>query len=69
MTFAGLGDPQERANLIAYLNAQGSNLPYPPPPAADAAPAEGAAQAEGNAAAPADGNAAATANEAAPKAQ
>lgn len=36
MTFAGLGDAQERANVIAYLNAQGSNLPLP------AAPAEGA---------------------------
>ncbi len=36
MTFAGLSDPQERANVIAYLNAQGSNLPLP---AADAAPA------------------------------
>lgn len=40
MTFAGLGNAEERANLIAYLNAQGSNLPLPPPPAA--APAEGA---------------------------
>ena len=36
MTFAGLGNPEERANLILYLNAQGSNLPLPPPPAADA---------------------------------
>ncbi len=33
MTFAGLGDPQDRADVIAYLNAQGSNLPFPPPPA------------------------------------
>ncbi len=33
MTFAGLSDPQDRANLIAYLNAQGSNLPFPEPPA------------------------------------
>lgn len=41
MTFAGLSDPQDRANLMAYLNAQGSNLPLPPPPAA--APAEAAA--------------------------
>jgi cytochrome c len=74
MTFAGLGNPQDRANVIAYLNAQGSNLPFPPPPAADAAPAaaEGAdanatAPADGNAAAPAEGNAAAPANAAAPK--
>lgn len=43
MTFAGLSDPQERANVIAYLNAQGSNLPLP---AVDAAPA--ATGAEGN---------------------
>ncbi len=52
MTFAGLSDPQERANVIAYLNAQGSNLPLPAPEAAaaDAAPAAddaGAQAAEG----------------------
>ena len=40
MTFAGLADGQERANVIAYLNAQGSNLPLPAAPAAGAAPAE-----------------------------
>ncbi|MES2781940.1 MAG: cytochrome c family protein [Pseudomonadota bacterium] len=34
MTFAGLGNPEERANLILYLNSQGSNLPLPAPPAA-----------------------------------
>ncbi|MBB4837609.1 cytochrome c [Sphingomonas kyeonggiensis] len=45
MTFAGIPDAQERANVIAYLNAQGSNLPLPAPPAAGAAPAP----AEGNA--------------------
>ena len=44
MTFAGLSDPQDRANLLAYLNSQGSNLPLPPPPAADS-PAENAAAA------------------------
>jgi cytochrome c len=45
MTFAGLGNPADRANLIAWLNTQGSNLPLP---AADAAPAaaEGANAAE-----------------------
>ncbi|KTT68570.1 c-type cytochrome, partial [Sphingomonas endophytica] len=32
MTFAGLGNPQDRANLIAYLNQQGSNLPLPAAP-------------------------------------
>lgn len=59
MTFAGLGNPVDRANLIAWLNTQGSNLPLP---AADAAPAAAgdnaaAANAAGNAAnaaAPAD---------------
>ena len=35
MTFAGLSDPEDRANLMAYMNAQGSNLPLPPPPSAD----------------------------------
>lgn len=48
MTFAGLSDPQDRANVIAYLNSLGSNLPFPPPPAEDAA-ADGAdAAAEAN---------------------
>ncbi|HEX8301237.1 cytochrome c family protein [Sphingomonas sp.] len=42
MSFAGIGDPQERANVIAYLNTQGSNLPLP------AAPAAGETQAEAN---------------------
>ena len=48
MTFAGLSDPQERATVIAYMNAQGSNLPLP---AVEAAPAAGAEEAggEGNA--------------------
>ncbi|MEP9358683.1 cytochrome c family protein [Sphingomonas sp. KR3-1] len=41
MTFAGLPDAQERANVIAYLNSQGSNLPLPAAAAAPAAPAEG----------------------------
>ena len=45
MTFAGLPDAQERANLIAYLNTQGSNLPMPAVPAEAAAPAAGAAAA------------------------
>ncbi|HEX8641056.1 MAG TPA: cytochrome c family protein [Allosphingosinicella sp.] len=43
MTFAGLGDAEDRANLMAYLNQQGSNLPLPPPPAAAGNPAEAAA--------------------------
>lgn len=55
MSFAGLGKAEDRANLIAYLNSQGSNLPLPaadPEPAAeDAAAAEGGeASAEGAAA-------------------
>ena len=50
MTFAGLSNPEERANLIAWLNQHGSNLPLPPPPAAGA-PAETAAA--GNEASPA----------------
>jgi cytochrome c len=36
MTFAGLSAAQDRANVVAYLNTQGSNLPLP---AAEAAPA------------------------------
>jgi cytochrome c len=38
MTFAGIGKAEDRADLLAYLNAQGSNLPLPAPQAA-AAPA------------------------------
>ncbi len=59
MTFAGLSDAQERANVIAYLNAQGSNLPLP---AVEAAPA--ATEAEGNVAE--GGNATALSNVATP---
>ena len=65
MSFAGLGSAEDRANLIVYMNSQGSNLPLP---AAEAAPAaaEGAAPAETAAAAPAaDGAAAAPAADAA----
>ena len=58
MSFAGLDDPMERANLIAYMNKQGSNLPLPAAPAAGAAPADAAAEA---AAAPAAGGEAAAA--------
>lgn len=56
MTFAGLSDPQERADVILFLSQHGGSLALPPPPAA--APAEGNAS-EGNEAA---------ANEAAPAA-
>ena len=60
MSFAGLSSPEDRANLIVYLNSQGSNLPLPAAEAAPA-PADGAAPAEGAAAAPAEGAAAAPA--------
>lgn len=46
MTFAGLGNPEERAAVMLYLNSQGSNLPLPSPveaAVANAAAAEGAA--------------------------
>lgn len=48
MTFAGLSKPEDRANLLAYLNSQGSNLPLPA--ATAAAPAAGETAAAGNAA-------------------
>jgi cytochrome c len=44
MTFAGLGKAEDRANLMAWLNTQGSNIPLPPPPAAAANPAQVAAE-------------------------
>lgn len=60
MTFAGLPNPQDRADVIAYMNSQGSNKPLPAAPAAGAeapkegeAPAAGAAPAAKPAAAPA----------------
>jgi cytochrome c len=79
MTFGGLANPQERADLLLYLNSQGGHLTVPPPPAAapaggnesgnasggnEAAPAGNAA----NAAAPAGNAAAPSANAAAPAA-
>ena len=49
MTFAGLSKPEERADLLVWLNSQGSSLALPPPPAASpaAAAAEGADQGAG----------------------
>lgn len=66
MSFAGVKDPKERANILAYLQTLS---PTPVPfPAAEAAPAaEGAAAPAEGAAAPAEG-AAAPAAEAAPAA-
>ncbi|MFC3172925.1 c-type cytochrome [Novosphingobium bradum] len=40
MTFAGLADQQERANVIAYLNSQGGKLTLPAAGAAVAEPAK-----------------------------
>jgi cytochrome c len=56
MTFAGLSNPKDRADVILYLNTQGSNLPLPPPPAAAPAAGNAAAPAAGNAAAPVSPN-------------
>jgi len=42
MTFAGLSDPKDRANVIAYLKQQGGGPAFPPP----AAPAAGAAKSD-----------------------
>ena len=39
MTFAGLSNPQDRADVMLFLNQHGGALTIPPPPAA--APAEG----------------------------
>jgi cytochrome c len=53
MTFAGLSNPQDRANVIDYLNQQGEHplpLPAAPAEAAAAAPAGGAAAAGDNSA-------------------
>ena len=51
MTFAGLSKPEDRANLMVWLNSQGSNLPIPAPPAVDT-PAELAAEIADQPAAP-----------------
>lgn len=57
MTFAGLSDPQDRADVLLFLNQHGGTLTIPPPPAEAAAPAAGNATegnaTEANAAAPA----------------
>ena len=72
MTFAGLGNPEERAALLLYLNSQGSNLPLPSPveaavanAAADEAAAGGEAAPAADAAAPATDAAAVPATDAA----
>jgi cytochrome c len=45
MTFAGLGNPQDRANVMLYLRANGGGPPLPEPPAAEAPEGEAAADA------------------------
>ena len=49
MTFAGLSNPQDRADVMLFLNSRGGTLTVPPPPAEDAAAAgdKAAAEAEG----------------------
>lgn len=69
MAFPGISNPQERADLLLYINAQGSNLPLPAPPAEGAAPADGeakAGEAKAGEAAPAAADAKAAAPAAAP---
>ncbi|WP_260925583.1 c-type cytochrome [Novosphingobium sp. 9] len=53
MTFAGLSSAEDRANVIVYLNSQGSNLPLPPPPKEGAKADAGATGASSDA--PSDG--------------
>lgn len=66
MTFAGLGDPQDRADVIAYLNSQGSNLPFPAPPAPTEEIGETAGEVTPVGAAVADGEPAGNATETEP---
>jgi cytochrome c len=60
MSFAGIGNPEKRAQLLVYLNSNSDNpLPLPAAvaetaPAPAAAPADGAKPAEAASAAPAD---------------
>jgi cytochrome c len=76
MSFAGLSKPEDRANVIVYLNSLGANLPLPKveaAPAAEGAPAEGAPAADASGAvegpaAPADAKAAGGAAMPAPEA-
>ena len=46
MTFAGLSNPQDRADLMLFLNSRGGSLTVPPPPAADATASADKAAAE-----------------------
>lgn len=58
MSFAGLSDPQERANMILYMLSMGGGPALPPPPAAEEPAAEGEEAVEGETPA-AEGDAAA----------
>jgi len=71
MTFAGLSKPEDRANVIAYLNKQSSSpLPLPAAPAAGAAaPAANGAAAAGQPAAAEKGKTETVANAAEPAKQ
>ena len=68
MTFAGIYDPQDRANLLLFLNQHGGTLTIPPPPAEGAAPAAGNAAAGNEAGGNEAGANASAANTAAPAA-
>ena len=46
MTFPGLSNPEDRANVMAFLNTRGSNLPLPAAPAATATASADKAAAE-----------------------
>jgi cytochrome c len=50
MSFAGISDAQERANLMLFLNSKGSNLPLPPVPEVKEGAAPEAAAVVGDAA-------------------
>jgi cytochrome c len=67
MTFAGLSDPQDRADILLYLNQHGGTLTIPPPPA-EAAPAGGNAAGGNEAGGNSAGANASAANAAAPAA-
>lgn len=63
MSFPGLSDPQERANVLAYMRANGGGPEFPAPaaPAAEEGATEGDAAAAADSAAPAESEAAAEA--------
>ncbi|HVF36404.1 MAG TPA: c-type cytochrome [Sphingomicrobium sp.] len=46
MSFPGMGNPQDRADLLAFLNSKGGSLTVPPPPAEDPAATADKAAAE-----------------------